>query len=186
MLSIAFPRLEDTLAEAGGTADAAEAHGTLCGALCAGSTVALDDWLDELLQDPAGHCGECRMVFETVFSETLQALGGGALEFMPLLPDDDEPLAERTTALAQWCQGFLYGLGTGRLNSIEELPGEVGEIMHDLTEIGRATPGEDDPTEADELAYAELVEFVRVSVQLIYDELEPLRAAPRPASPHIH
>jgi yecA family protein len=186
MLSVAFPRLEDTLAEAGGTADAAEAHGTLSGTLCAGSTVALDDWLDELLHDPAGHCGECRAVFETVFSETAQSLGGGAMEFTPLLPDDDEPLAERTKALTHWCQGFLYGLGTGRLNSIAELPGEVGEAVHDLTEISRATPGEDDPTEDDEQAYAELVEYVRVSVQLIYDELEPLRATVRPASPHIH
>ncbi len=85
------------------------------------------------------------------------------MEFAPLLPDDDEPLAERATALAQWCQGFLYGLGTGRLNSIDELPGEVGEIVHDLTEISRATPGEEDPTEDDEQAYAELVEFVRVA-----------------------
>jgi uncharacterized protein YgfB (UPF0149 family) len=186
MLSVAFPRLEDTLAEAGGTADAAEAHGTLSGTLCAGSTVALDDWLDELLHDPAGHCGECRVVFETVFSETTQSLGGGGMEFTPLLPDDDEPLAQRTTALAHWCQGFLYGLGTGRLNSIDELPGEVGEAVHDLTEISRATPGEEDPTEDDEQAYAELVEYVRVSVQLIYDELEPLRAAVRPAPPHIH
>jgi uncharacterized protein YgfB (UPF0149 family) len=58
--------------------------------------------------------------------------------------------------------------------------------VHDLTEIGRATPGEEDPTEDDEQAYAELVEYVRVSVQLIYDDLEPLRAAVRPASPHIH
>ena len=55
-----------------------------------------------------------------------------------------------------------------------------------MAEISRATPGDEEPTEVDEQAYAELVEFVRVSVQLIYDELEPLRAAVRPASPHIH
>lgn len=186
MLSVPFPRLEDALAEAGGAADAAEAHGTLCGALCAGSTGALDDWLDELLEDPSGHCSQCRAVFQAVFSETARALSGGEMDFAPLLPGDDEPLEGRTSALAEWCQGFLYGLGTGRLNAIEELPGEVGEIVQDFTEITRAAPGEDDATEADEQAYAELVEFVRVSVQLIYDELQPLRAAPLPASPHIH
>jgi len=121
-----------------------------------------------------------------VFGETSQALGGESMDFAPLLPDDDQPLAGRTSALAQWCQGFLYGLGTGRLNSIAELPGEVGEIVHDLAEIGRAAPGEDEPTEADEHAYADLVEFVRVGVQLIYDELQPLRAGPHPAAPSIH
>ena len=186
MLSVAFPHLEDTLAEAGSSADAAEAHGTLCGALCAGASFALEDWLDELLEDPAGHCGQCREVLETVFGETSQALDGESMDFAPLLPDDDQPLAGRTSALAQWCQGFLYGLGTGRLNSIAELPGEVGEIVHDLAEIGRAAPGEDEPTEADEHAYADLVEFVRVGVQLIYDELQPLRAGPHPAAPSIH
>ena len=183
MLSVAFPHLEDTLAEAGSSADAAEAHGTLCGALCAGSGFVLEDWLDELLEDPSGHCGQCRGVLETVFGETSQALGGGSLEFAPLLPDDDEPLAGRTSALALWCQGFLYGLGTGRLNSIAELPGEV---VHDFTEISRAVPGEEEATEADEHAYAELVEFVRVGVQLIYDELQPYRAAPHSAAASIH
>lgn len=186
MLSVAFPHLEDTLAEAGSSADAAEAHGTLCGALCAGSSFALEDWLDELLEDPSGHCGQCHRVLETVFGETSQSLGGGSFEFAPPLPDDDEPLAGRTSALALWCQGFLYGLGTGRLNSIAELPGEVGEAVHDFTEISRAAPGEEEATEADEHAYAELVEFVRVGVQLIYDELQPLRAAPHSAATSIH
>jgi uncharacterized protein YgfB (UPF0149 family) len=186
MLSVAFPHLEDTLAEAGSSADAAEAHGALCGALCAGPGFALEDWLDELLEDRSAHCGQCRSVLATVFGETAQALGGESMEFAPLLPDDDQPLAGRTSALAQWCQGFLYGLGTGSLNSIAALPGDVGDIVHDLTEISRAAPGEEEATEADEHAYAELVEFVRVGVQLIYDELQPMRAALLPAAPSIH
>ncbi len=186
MLSVAFPRLEDTLAEAGSAADAAEAHGTLCGALCAGSNFALEDWLEELLEDPGGHCGQCRDVLETVYGETAQALSDDSMEFTPLLPDDDQPLAGRASALAEWCHGFLYGLGTGRLNSIAELPGEVGEVVHDFTEISRATPGEEEATEADEHAYAELIEFVRAGVQLIYDELQPLRAALPSTTSSIH
>lgn len=185
MLSIRFPELEDTLAETGSLAEAAEAHGGLCGALCAQPRFSLDSWLDELLQDPAQVSG-WRGVFESVYSETRQALGGESLQFEPLLPDDDEPLSGRTLALASWCQGFLYGLGTSGVHSVTELPDDVGEIVQDLTEISHASLSTDEPTETDEQAYAELVEFVRVGVQLIYDELEPRRTAALPAQQRLH
>ena len=91
MLSVGFPELEDTLAETGSLAEAAEAHGSLCGALCAESRFSLESWLDELVKDPA-QVNAWRGVFETVYSETRQALGGEAMQFEPLLPDDDQPL----------------------------------------------------------------------------------------------
>jgi uncharacterized protein YgfB (UPF0149 family) len=185
MLSVGFPELEDTLAETGSLAEAAEAHGSLCGALCAESRFSLESWLDELVKDPA-QVNAWRGVFETVYSETRQALGGEAMQFEPLLPDDDQPLAGRTLALASWCQGFLYGLGTSGVHSVEELPDDVGEIVQDLTEISHASFSTDEPTETDEQAYAELVEFVRVGVQLIYDELEPRRTAAEPETPRLH
>jgi hypothetical protein len=185
MLSVRFPELEDTLTETGSLAEAAEAHGSLCGALCAEPRFSLDSWLDELLQDPAQVSG-WRGVFESVYSETRRALGGESLQFEPLLPDDDEPLSGRTLALASWCQGFLYALGTSGVHSVAELPDDVGEIVQDLTEISHASLSTDEPTETDEQAYAELVEFVRVGVQLIYDELEPRRTAALPAQQRLH
>lgn len=185
MLSVSFLELEDTLAEAGSPTEAAEAHGSLCGALCAHSPLDFDAWLDELLEDRDPRTERNRDVLQSVFSGTRHDLDGDAMEFAPLLPDDDVPLAGRTSALAHWCEGFLYGLGASGLTSIETLPGEVGEIVRDMTEISRATPGSDEPTDTDEQAYAQLVEYVRVGVQLIYDELAPLRAAPLP-SPQVH
>lgn len=186
MLSVRFPELEDTLAEAGSPTEAAEAHGSLCGALCAESPYAIEAWLDELLEDRAAHSSGCREVLERVFSETRLALGGNGMEFAPLLPEDDEPLAGRASALAHWCQGFLYGLGAGRVTSLESLPEQVGEIVRDMTEISRASVDDGEPTETDEQAYAELVEFIRVGVQLIYEELEPLRTAVVPPPPRLH
>jgi uncharacterized protein YgfB (UPF0149 family) len=177
MLSVRFPELEQTLAEAGSATEAAEAHGALCGALCAEAPYGVDSWLDELIEDRSAYSTQCREVLEQVFAETCEALGGESLEFAPLLPDDDEPLAGRADALAHWCQGFLYGLGAGRVVSLEALPDEVGEIIHDMTEISRASVEPREATETDEQAYAELVEFIRVGVQLVYEELEPLREA---------
>ncbi|HEY7378459.1 MAG TPA: UPF0149 family protein [Steroidobacteraceae bacterium] len=185
MSSVSFPDLEDTLAEIGSLAEAAEAHGSLCGALCAEPRFSLDSWLDELSQDPLQVSG-WRGVFESVYTDTRQALGGESMKFEPLLPDDDQPLAGRTLALAAWCQGFLYGLGTSGLHSIEELPADVAEIVQDLTEISHASFGNDEATETDEQAYAELVEFVRVGVQLIYDELQQRRSTALPDSQRVH
>jgi uncharacterized protein YgfB (UPF0149 family) len=85
--------------------------------------------------------------------------------------------------LSQWCQGFLYGFGTGQANGMtpkeEDLPTNVNEILNDLTHIGRASveiEGDAD-NESEEEAYAEVVEYVRVGVQLIHDELIPAQAA---------
>jgi hypothetical protein len=97
------------------------------------------------------------------------------------LPEDAESIDTRAAALAQWCQGFLYGLGAGAAQDAASLPGDVGEIVGDLTEISRVGVDIAQTEESNENAYAELVEFVRVSVQVVFEELEPLRG--RPSSP---
>jgi uncharacterized protein YgfB (UPF0149 family) len=47
----------------------------------------------------------------------------------------------------------------------------VREILADFKEIARAVGDDAAAGEDDEAAWAELVEFVRVSVQLVFDEL---------------
>ena len=97
------------------------------------------------------------------------------MEFELLIPQDDSPIQERARALTAWCTGFLYGLGSNGAADPQRLPGELGEIVRDLTEITRADVDAEDGAEENEAALAELVEFVRVGVQLVFDELEPAR-----------
>ena len=109
---------------------------------------------------------------------TCTALGQGDMSFAPLLPPDDWLLEIRAQALADWCAGFMRGLGEAAdvRPAAEVLDGEVrGEIMEDLAEIARLTVGEDETDVEAESAYTELVEFVRVSVQLLFDELCEVR-----------
>jgi len=80
--------------------------------------------------------------------------------------------------LAEWCQGILYGLGSGRLQDPAALGGEVSEIIRDFTAITQVDVNPDDAEEASEEAYVELVEFVRVGTQLLFEQLEPLREPP--------
>ena len=58
--------------------------------------------------------------------------------------------------------------------------------MRDLTEITRAGVDASDGEEANESALAELTEFVRVGVQLVFDELEPLRERHIPPRHVLH
>ena len=106
--------------------------------------------------------------------------------FEPLLPADDQPIGARTAALAQWCQGFLYGLGAGGITDASGLPADTGEIVRDFTEISRAGVDETQDEESNEAAYAELVEFVRVGVQLLFEELAELRRPSTPSATPLH
>lgn len=180
MNTASYAEIQRVLTDERSLADAAEAHGTLAGALCAVIAYRFEDWLLEIL--PEGHAQPgSDFTLREVFSGTAQALAGADMEFELLLPEEEQSLDARTTALAQWCQGFLYGLGTTNLSDGATLKGELGEIVRDLTEITHVGVDESQGTEANESAYAELVEFVRVGVQLVFEELEPLRE-PMPKS----
>jgi len=162
---------------------AAEAHGCLAGALCAIDDYTFDQWLAEISPDVArvDSLLAAGSPLRLLFDSTGETLRSDAMEFSPLLPDDDAPLAVRTDALAQWAQGFLYGLATGDIGRKPSLPGTVKEILGDFAEISRATVSADElaegatADEADEEAFVELHEFIRAGTQLVYDELMPLR-----------
>jgi uncharacterized protein len=177
-----YDHTQQLLAQERSLADAAEAHGTLAGCLCVTSGYRLEDWLRELLPD-ARATPETSAALEELFTATAGALLQPDMEFEPLLPADQQPLDVRTAALAQWCQGFLYGLGAGAVPDASELPGDAGEIVRDFVEISRAGVDASEDDESNEAAYAELVEFVRVGVQLLFEELAALRAPMTSAAP---
>ena len=186
MSEILFSDFEDVLAGAGSHADAAEAHGCLCGALCSMSLYRMQDWINEVLPDAKALSPESAAVLERVFEATTASFGEQGMEFEPLLPDDDEPLNGRASALGLWCTGFLYGLGAGKISDLGGLPGDVGEIVRDFSEISRAAGDDSESDESNEQAYTELVEFIRVGAQVVFEELLPLRQQAYPESPRLH
>jgi uncharacterized protein len=176
-----YADIQQVLAGERSLTDAAEAHGTLAGSLCTTPAYRFEDWLHEILPE-----GEARPdaapALRELFSQTLGSLAGEDMGFQPLLPGDARPIDERTAALAQWCVGFLYGLGSSAIPDASRLPGEVGEVVRDFTEISQVGVDRNDTEESNESAYAELVEFVRVGVQLVFDELGSMRSAPEEPS----
>ncbi len=185
MIAPDYAQIEQLLLQERSLAEPAEAHGTLTGCLCATGGYRLEDWLREILPEgraapPAG------AALAELFSATAAALVQPDMEFEVLLPGDEQPIEARTAALAQWCQGFLYGLGAGGITDATALPGDAGEIVHDFTEISRAGVDATQEEESNEAAYAELVEFVRVGVQLLFEELAGLRRPAAPAAAPLH
>lgn len=178
---IAFDDVAQALTAGGSTVHAAEAHGCLCGAFCARRTYLPAEWLEELLPEgpepgttvSVTAAGPLRSLFE----HSRAVLEAREMEFEPLLPPDEATLDERVEALGAWAQGFLYGFGAAGPFKAGTLPAEVTEVLTDFAEVARAGAVGSESPEVEEGALAELVEFVRVGVQLVYDELSDLRAA---------
>jgi uncharacterized protein YgfB (UPF0149 family) len=176
-----YAHLQQLLAQERSLADAAEAHGTLAGCLCGAAGYRFEDWLKEILPEGKASPAAAKELRE-LYTQTAGAMLQPDMELTLLLPADEEPLAARTEALAEWCQGFLYGLGAGGIPDATRLGGEAGEVVRDLAEISRAAVGAESDAESNESAYGELVEFVRIGVQLLFEELGATRRG-APASP---
>ena len=177
--------LEELLYRIDAAMGAADAHGALCGMLCARGTVELSEWIDhvigeqeqgnELLHDVVHKLSD-------LHQSTLEMMNDATGDFRLLLMDDDDPLPERVEALSAWCQGFIYGLAAGGIKEGSELPEDTAELLKDMVEISRAghdvddTGVDDSEDNDDEVAYMEIEEYVRMGVLLIYEELQPLQS----------
>lgn len=161
-----------------GSADpcAAELHGTMTGLLCADVHATYEQWLGALFAaDESPFDASAEIPLRRLFAATQHGLAAGDLGFEPLLPDDEETLAERARALGNWCTGFLFGLG--QRTGARTWSGDSEELLKDFAEIARLDATDDPSEEAD---YVEVAEFVRIGVQLIRCECEG------PASSRIH
>jgi uncharacterized protein len=188
MQPASYAEFERVLREARALPEPAEAHGTLAGALCSSRDYGLMEWLHEILPDDSpDEIALQSEVLQTVYGAMVRTLVGSDADFEPLLPDDDVSLTERADALSLWCQGFLYGLGSGATPDPGAVSSEAAEIIRDLTEITHVGVAVDEQNEENETAFAEVVEFVRVGVQLLFVELAPARGQePAPGAASIH
>ena len=178
----ALKRLDDALGQVETEMRAVECHGALMGLLCARGEMEKKEWFEFIAHDlnPADLLArEALETFDALFEVACSALADPTLDFQLLLPDDDSPVEERISALAQWAQGFLLGMSSGGIKEIEKLPGDSGEIIRDFIDICRADTYDLEGGEEDEVAYNEVLEYLRTGVLLINEELHPTKAPPR-------
>ena len=166
------------LARARAELGAAECHGLLCGLLCSVDEQAPQRWLEEVLgsaERVQRDGDECRSELLRVLTDTVRTLCSGQCNFVPLLPDDNTGLGVRSEALADWCSGFLYGIGSaGDIQA--RLSKDALEVLSDFSEVTRLSCDAEE-SEASEADYSEIVEYMRIGVMLIFEEL---RGGPQP------
>jgi yecA family protein len=172
-----FDRLDAALARVETGANAAESHGILCGLLCVRSRAEPAEWTGLFLEETSpgdALSAECARLLGRLREQTIRQLDSPDYNFQPLLPDERKALARRTQFLGNWCSGYLYGLGMAGDEPFQRLSDEAREFVVDLGEITRidADPqaGEDN-----EAAFAEVLEYVRVGVLMVYEDLRAYR-----------
>lgn len=172
----AYDDAERLLHQAGVPTSASEAHGIITGVLCAphGARVA---WPALILGRDAAPDDEQQRelahLFAALHGSTYAHLHGVDCDFAPLLPDDEHSLAEQLDGLSDWCRGFLFGLHAGGVENAQSLPGDAGEIVRDIMRLSEAELDSSLADEEEAKALAEIVEYLRVGVQLIFEELQP-------------
>jgi uncharacterized protein YgfB (UPF0149 family) len=170
--------------------DPAEIHGLLCGLVCAGATVDGDDWRTRLEPGLFRNDNPQILATEAFLNElsaiTLSQLNGDDFNFSLLLPDDEVSLSQRASSLSRWCQGFLSGLGLGGMDKSQVLPATVQEFLRDLAVITQLDCELNEADDAEEQSYIELVEYVRMGVLLVNQELRSASKATVSSPPHLH
>jgi yecA family protein len=174
-LALDYDALQESLTRSGFPLALAEVHGTICGIVCSAGERGAQRWLDESIAENAEHeerpqAEELRTTLQAVTLATARVLASDDLQFTPLLPDEDAALHDQVQALASFCHGFLSGLGLAPATALD---GEIEEILDDFAQISRAgvTAEDDQNRDQADFALAELTEYVRVSVQIVYEEL---------------
>lgn len=176
-----FHFVNDQLMGMGSVNSAAELQGVLCGRLCTGEQLQAEHWQEIALEFLDLDClsplsEEQEALFTLVLNRTQALLTDEQFRFTPLLPCDSAGLERRAEALSRWCEGFLYGLGQSiakaGLHEGDKLPKDVSDALRDMAHISQAVV--EDGTESmeeNEVYWMELVEYVKVAVLTIYEEL---------------
>ncbi len=165
-----------------------EAHGLLCGLLCAQPTaMAKKAWLIELLEAAnidssavANRASDIKML-DNWFNAVVDTLHASELTFETVGPADSAPLPLRLRALGDFCAGFTYGVGLGTAGrGNKTLPPDTRELIEDFNAIdsnaGDSVSSAKQAQDDEENAFMELQEYVRVGVLLIHEEFKPVSA----------
>ncbi|MDN7129866.1 UPF0149 family protein [Pseudidiomarina sp. 1APR75-15] len=170
--SQAYDRLTEFFERHGLLSSAAEIHGLLTGMVAGGASLEGDEWLlllSDLINEGQSFPPEVRERLSLMAADLGASLRDPDLGFQLLLPGDHEPLHERLQALTAWVQSFLVGFGVNQTN-LAGLSADLREAIDDMVEIAKLDIAVDDDEEA-ERAYFEIMEYLRISAMLCFNEL---------------
>ena len=158
---------------------ASEAHGLLSALACLGipgEQLRAKAWLFQLSEKTDLD------LLEGLYGLILRDLQSDGFEFSPLLPDGLCGDAQSIESLADWCGGFVQGFLHDDAARLDRVPDAVRESVNDIMEISRVevearVEADADAFDETERQLVEIEEYLRVAIQVIFEELNP-RAGP--------
>ena len=157
--------------------DAAFLHGFWHGLNASHSEWDLKLWLDALVEefDISSIPASLLVVFQDIHRIGEAQINADSLALQLFLPDDDDTSTQsKAITLQDWCEGYLYGLGLGdKVKNWKSLPKDLRESVEDIAHISQLDTdniSDDETAEEDLIA---LIEYVRLSVGNIVDEMKP-------------
>ncbi|MFN3713739.1 MAG: UPF0149 family protein [Alcanivoracaceae bacterium] len=168
-----FHSLAEALAHAGVRHSPSELHGVICGLLSTG----IETEAPALLGVLASHAemagvwpARAADLLVTLRDEAVAAFDGDGLDLALLLPGDEEELALRVAALAQWCEGFLAGFGRGSAGVRDaDLAPALQEAIADLAAVSQVDEPEADGDD-EEALLSQVTEHCRMAALMVFTE----------------
>lgn len=175
-----FPEIQEILIKINSISDVAESHGIACGMLVVNTTADKIVWIKQLIGEMEEQSIPTADVIEPMgswFDEIKNQLQDSHLRFELSLPDDNQSLEKRVTALQEWCRGFILGIAMSGVKDFNKFPEDTQELITDFSRIGAEEEFDlNNPDEA-EISYTDISQYVRIGVLLINEELQPIKAA---------
>ncbi len=130
------------------------------------------DWLEPMADfinqgEPLSE--DVKTVLMELYNQTCQQLVEADFSLILCLPDDASPINERGQALIHWVQGFMLGFGLHQAD-LTGCSDDVKEALEDFSDIARMDEDMAEDEES-EKALFEVMEYVRVSSMLCFNEL---------------
>ena len=170
-------KLENTMQEAEADYSASEAQSIACGMLAVNIAADKISWVQLIFGEISADDTQIEAIklIGELHAQCKSQMQDPNLAFELLMPDEEESLKLRVTALQEWCNGFLLGVSLSGINDHKKLPEDTRELLADFTEIGTTGNFDLEDEAASEEALAEISEYVRIGVLLINEELQPIK-----------
>lgn len=166
--------------------NAAETHGVLSGFVCGGIDLDGKSWqplFNDVVNEGMSLPQSLKVLISDIYADVVKQCTDDGLGFNLLLPEDNKPLDERAEAMAQWAQGFLVGFGMVQ-QALNQASEDVQEVIRDIRDISQLSLDFEQEDEDAEIAFIEIVEYLRVSAMLCFNTFS--RHTPTPISTTLH
>ena len=172
-----YEQLNEMLITSGAGFHASECHGFLCALVCGNGQVEEQKIREYFLLDgdEIVNPDECFNQLKALAEDIVAKMYSSDLDLELLLADEEDALAERSRSLAEWCQGFMSGMGLSGVKD-DQIPAESQELIGDFYKIANLDADDennkDDSGQGNDFALMELIEYVRMGTIYIFEDLQ--------------